>query len=464
MSKVLNMVKNHGGAWNMGSPQSVPNAGGNRMALERKTAQAARQQGLLNVPFGKKGVNPGPQAFKGFPGKTIGPFTTAGYPAPKWVPIGLTPMALQQTLGKAAAAAALQMVRETIPNFKLPDWADPLEPIWLNLPGQDGGVNFDPDLLPYLQGGECGTVTGLETHFSVGYSGGPSNRVPPFCGVGQQVPAGEMGDSVRLGPGNDLYIGPLTSNPPAARMLYTKGWHIAMNAPSGTYYDTPTISPDTPPQQYAMDDPRARQLPYRMLAPLTAPGTWSPEPFPLAVPWKRVPALNRRQGAGYGPQLQRRRQVPRMPGIVVSPGGVRPGIPHVPVKPPPGEPEFKRRVPRKSLDYLKWLQEGVFHPLTELQDFVEALWEAYGCKKQIMEWTNNSGRKVKAAETKLNVADKMWIMAQNPGCIDIDKAIKNLLYNHVEDAVVGKGFSELQKAGKKLGIPGSYKFYQPTLR
>lgn len=452
MSKVLTMVRGKGGSFSLGPPRppSVPGVHSG-MVRERKTAQAARALGLLNTPFGRKPVPGRGPAFNppaGTPKPDYGGWVR-GYPHKPDIRspgrlIGLTPGALAKTLGQAGVKIAFQMAKDNL----LP-YADPLGPLWFDLPGANPKLNFpvpgpDDRWAPFTEAdieSECGALQGNETHYSVSWqSSGP----PSLCGLTLQVPRGPIQDNFVeiLEGGTTIYYGPEDPNFDD-RMSYNYGIRFRSGLPY-SYQWLPTVVSGGPPQRVLQDDPRARALPLRMLDPLTPPLLGGNYGFPWPVPWKNAGKMP----GHYYPTPSTAPPVRNLPGIVLTPGGVRPIPPHVPTKPYPGEREIKKQVPKKWLPRLKKVQEGIFHPLTEFGDFLDALYEATPC----------------APKGLKSPADKLKAIVENAGCLDIPRALYNLAYNQAEDAVVGQGFKQLEKATKRLGMKGPYKIYQPSLK
>lgn len=467
MSSVLNMVRGASGTY------SVP-AVHSGMVRERKTAQAARKSGLLNKPFGKRGTTERSAAFgkpkPDFNGWTRGdkyvPDRRSGprYPYPTRL-VGLTPAALAKTVGQALAPVAAQM---------LLDWADPPKPLEFTLPGQ--GANFQE--IVETPAGNYG-INGLPEGYS--NCGGFEDLAPGNFSPGSTTIAyyGRGAGHINLMPNTSgcttianynnldggLAFPPVTPTPYFA--LYSSACFVSSGGtdcfndaipfrawswpdtlvgpvpePEVTFAPAGEPFPVLPPQHFNLPDPRAPYLPLRQLDPFTAPGIGGTQGIPAMIPYKHARGRGR-----YGTPSTRAPDL-RAPGITITPGGITPSPPHNPVKPAPGEKEVKRRIPWKYVKPFKRLQKKLFHPLTEAGDAIGAIYDALECGQKGL----------------TNPAQQAQEIYNNIGCLNIPKMLYNLAYNQAEDAVVGQGFKELEKASKRLGVKGPYKFYQPTLR
>lgn len=177
-------------------------------------------------------------------------------------------------------------------------------------------------------------------------------------------------------------------------------------------------------------------------------------PTPTWIPWEipvPTPAPRRRARPEPRPDPKPDPDPLRLP----PPVELTPGYPPRPLprhrpdpKPRRRGPEVKRRIVNENaLEAFKIIQD-IFHKITEVQDVVDAIFEAL--PKDLQKGVKTPQGKVMAILNNLDAVD--WM-----------EALYNIAYNHVEDAVAGKFFGELEKAAKKLGVTGAYKFELPTL-
>lgn len=136
-------------------------------------------------------------------------------------------------------------------------------------------------------------------------------------------------------------------------------------------------------------------------------------------------------------------------GSVVPPGVI---VTH---PPGPGNLE-KKRWSRQEwlLAAFKATQKG-FHALTEYGDASEAVYDA------LPDWLKKELKKKYGGN--LNPAEETYEIIKNWHLVNADQAVKNLLWNQVEDHVIGKGFKSIEDAHKRLGGNGSYKLEQPVM-
>lgn len=439
MSKTLNMVRNTTTGQFGLSRGSVPAAGQNSMWRERMTKDAARRLGLLPNPFGGKK----PAGTFGVPkGKVWGEHWSMGdpfKPDPRsWGRagtrvLGLTPMGKGFKLGKALLRTVLQH----------PDLLDPPPYTFGPFAEPPGRLEFTWSMPPTE---ECGSLSADDRW--VQYSG--SLAFTELCGQGLQVPSESLEDfqtAAYIENSNQVYIGPGDPNFPDLRMVFGKGyfWPPKVDRPPEHQRITATITrtPGVPLPLY-WPDPREPGLAWRMLNPFTPPLIGRPSGPPLPVPWSMV------KGRGFnGPDLRSPSTDYRpVPGIEITAGGTGWSPPHA-VRPPTyGEKEKKRYVPWGYMKAFRGAQK-FFHGLTEAGDGIDAAFDATGCG-------NKKGIKTPQA--------KLEFIYEHFDCLDVGQFLGNLLYNHYEDKVVGGGMRKLQEAHKRLGLPGSYKSYQPTLR
>lgn len=437
MSRTITMVRNlNTGTFEaMKRGYSVPRTS-RQMAYERSTAAAARRSGLLNNTFGKRGVAPS-GTFGTFPtGKVWGEHWSLADPYKPDMRqyarqaqrlLGLTPMAKQFKLGKAALQFAWEAYQMAPPEWKEPVFATPPK-----------GWTFDFDLQPLSR---CGPITGLAR--GVHQNGGYPLASP--CGLDLQVPTSLLSGNPftitvpRFG-GWQMYVGPTTVGD--IRMTFDQGWSWPSNG-NAPYPVRVTPSGPRPALSIPLVDPRAPFLPLRMLDPLTPPLVgFSPNPAP--VPWRY--AGLRGENGGVTPSTWYPRP---FPGMTITPGGVSTSPPHVAAPPAYGDKEKKVRVPWKFMREFRFVQKKIFHPITEAGDFINAAFDATGCG-------DKTGVKTPQA--------KIQFVYDHFDCLDVGAFLTNLLVNHAEDKAVGGAMRELEKAHKRLGLPGSYKSYQPVLR
>lgn len=129
-----------------------------------------------------------------------------------------------------------------------------------------------------------------------------------------------------------------------------------------------------------------------------------------------------------------------------------PGPPHKPRPPGPGEKEKKVRVPAPLM--------GAFRAataVTEAIDLVDALWDALPKKHQ--KGVKKSGRTDKRARLGEGVAystplDKAQHILKNWKHLNPTEAVKNIMYNHFEDKVIGglnRGADKTRDQGGGIG-------------
>jgi len=447
MSKVLNMVADNYGTYSLD--------------LERKTAQAARKQGLVPTGFGKKGTpsarqlspvpkarNWGPSSFWSDPDQDLNKWgkRAARYAAPRL--LGLTPSALAKTLGSAAVEVVMQMERA---------WAEPPEPFWVGM-APEMPSNFE---LPTPLGDWYFNVPDGSTLCAYSPARAPGNDLSPGWTKWEY---GRTGHNFLHNCATDLNYNWISGGvDPIGN--YQQVFNRVINAEGGydsygyTWFGLRWAAPpvgeivsfglDKPQgQTLGFPDPRAPGLRLRMYPPLafTPPGVPNPYPFPQPVPWNK---LEKRPYPRTFPKFAGEPgfRTPQMPGIEIRPGGVRPVPPHVVAPPTYGDKERKTRVPWNFLREFRRVQKE-FHRVTEAQDAADAIAEAI------------PGQPCKGLPLHL----KLKCIYDNADRVDIGQALVNLVANAAEDRVVGGAFKRLEEASRRLGIPGSYKFEQITLR
>lgn len=437
MSKTLNMVRNSTtGQFNL--PRgSVPAAGKNSMWMERQTAAAARRLGLLPKAFGGKK----PAGTFGVPkGKVWGEHWSMGYPFKpdplQWGRagqrvLGLTPQARAFKIGKA-------IMREVLMHPELLDPPPLLFPPFADPPGK---LDIQWSMPPSL---ECGSLSPDDRW--IDYSA--SAVFTDLCGLALQVPKEDLAvfeTEAYIENSNQVYIGPGDPVFPEDRMVFGKGywWPLRDDRPPEHKRITAIIT-RTPGDPIAyFPDPREPHLAWRMLNPYTPPLIGRPLGPPLPVPWPMV------KGRGHnGPAIRTPSTGRPAPGLQIDAGGISWSPPHVVAPPGYGDKEKKHYVPWKYMKAFRAAQKA-FHATTEAGDAVDAAFDATGCGDK------------KGVKT---ITQKLQFVYDHFDCLDVGLFLTNLLYNHAEDAVVGGGMRKLQEAHKRLGIPGSYKSYQPVLR
>ena len=215
---------------------------------------------------------------------------------------------------------------------------------------------------------------------------------------------------------------------------------------------------------------------------VTEPGTGAsivpmdfPLPFPLFLTRAPNPALSPQEQTQFGPGgvtdplpweppvQPGTPMVPQTPPDIVigspSPGsspatGVDPGsspapapVPElgtVPAPPPPGTQEHKVKISRGGV-----IQKivAVAGATTEFLDAIDALWRALpkGLRTGYKLVRRKDGRQVFVKAYKPNVKQKIADVWNNWDKINIDQAVDNLLMNELQDQVIGRSHSALQR-------------------
>jgi len=187
----------------------------------------------------------------------------------------------------------------------------------------------------------------------------------------------------------------------------------------------PRVMPMPPPEVMPIPDP---VLPYKTL------------PHRKPDPWKRgntlpegTPGIVPEAGAEPAPIIADGK------GIHSAPGAQ----PHARSQPRGRVKERKVTAKTSLAAQFLALARRALHQLTELDDFVDALWKAL---PRDVKWTPG---------VKKGLKEKMADIYNHFDRLDISKALYNIVENQIEDAVIGRGFRQLQEAAKKLGIPDS---------
>lgn len=152
-----------------------------------------------------------------------------------------------------------------------------------------------------------------------------------------------------------------------------------------------------------------------------------PPPYLRPPPWRVIP--------GYKPPWRETGPSPGIPGPAPVPVS-----PPRPTRPPPG---IRERKTRNAWTRAGLILIGVFHELTEIQDYVDSFVDA-------MDGTCDGAR---------GLGGKIACIVDNPDKIDWEQAIINLVYNAIEDGIIGALHAALDRAGIGVGPNG-----QPYLK
>lgn len=218
-------------------------------------------------------------------------------------------------------------------------------------------------------------------------------------------------------------------------------------------------------ERYPLNTPLPVGIPVEVFEPPTEenwPGTPPVKAPPGIMPWSpwlptpnfpTIPRIRKRRDAD--PRFNSSTNGdPTRPGprpdehINVGPDK-RPVSPTVPTG---GKEKKLSTVNQGLLAAFRAVQKG-FHSLTEWGDAIEAVYEALP----------KALRKQLEKDGKLNPYQQAQAIYKNFAQVDGNAAVGNLLYNQVEDYVIGKGFKSVQDAADRLGIKGAYKLEQPVL-
>lgn len=231
-----------------------------------------------------------------------------------------------------------------------------------------------------------------------------------------------------------------------------------IRAPKSTYPSAPSAIPEPgrivehpgsawDPSMWPNDPPPVRAIPM-------------PTPrFPPGIPWAMIPRYN---GWRDGTWERSSTYDKPMPSVVPRPDGetiIDTDSPNTPPPVTPYAPPVAGTRERKLSSRHGWLldlfrrTQSLFHELTEVGDGIDAVYEA------LPQWLRDKLER----GGYMSPADKLKAIYDNFHLIDMDKAIVGLVWNHVEDYVIGKGFKGVSDAAKRLGINGGYKLEQPVL-
>lgn len=117
-------------------------------------------------------------------------------------------------------------------------------------------------------------------------------------------------------------------------------------------------------------------------------------------------------------------------------------------KPREREVKLKSRIPRALLGLQK-----VYHEYTEAVDVIDALYEAINATSR-KQWEKKKKAALKELGLKqvINPVDKLGFMYDHLDQINWDQAIKNILKNQIEDAVVGNANNYAKRWADQNGI------------
>lgn len=312
----------------------------------------------------------------------------------------------------------------------------------------------------------------------------PASMTPPFWenfGSDWRLTRYIYGNTLAHDPPGDV---PNPGGWPANYQWYFR-WTIIV--PKTVSPTIPTVFPEQPkivPNPGTAPFPPAN-WPVETPAPLPAVLPYF-NPWPV-IPWEAIPTVRpiitepvpAPNGDPYAPPFPW--IVPTPPGIVIPSPAVNPDGTFVPgmiddprkrrrerprpdQKPEPSplarpRENVKERKARSSSSWLlaafRIAQKGM-RELTEAGDAIDAVYEA------LPKWLQRYLKKQNGGKN-LNPYQKAMAVWSNLDRVDLNDAVVNLVYNQIEDYVIGKGFKSVQDAANRLGIKGSYKLEQPVL-
>lgn len=226
------------------------------------------------------------------------------------------------------------------------------------------------------------------------------------------------------------------------RNTYHWYFHVVINRPANQGLPThqPTLIP------WRVGEPFLIEKGWPATITPAKVSLWPEPAWRPGMPWALMPYNPISEPTPYEPYPQ---PVPNPdPGVViVHPPGppVKPTVPGVPA---PGVKERKFTGRNRALLEAFRATQRFFHGVTEYGDMVDAIYEALPDRLQ---------------KEGLNPAEKSWEIYKHLDDVNMSEAIKNLLWNQVEDYVIGKGFKSVQDAANRLGVKGAYKLEQPVM-
>lgn len=196
---------------------------------------------------------------------------------------------------------------------------------------------------------------------------------------------------------------------------------------------------------------------FPMSQPIRAPAP-QPRPLPwISVPIVRIdPDLIEQTDRGNDPpgtpkpRPEPDRDFEVWPEVRPQPP-IPPGPPVWPTRPPPGDKEVKLR---SRLLGITW---KIVNPITEAVDFVDALYDALPDKWILVngkwrinpEWRGMTDNKSKY----LNARQRAELVWDNFDYIDWDQAMKNILYNEIQDRIIGAASRPVADLSREMGRP-----------
>lgn len=208
----------------------------------------------------------------------------------------------------------------------------------------------------------------------------------------------------------------------------------------------PAIDPTMPPEYVAAvpvsPGLSPHDLPVVAPAPARRPAPWStprvgPERMPWPYPGTPV-ASNKPPGAVSGPRND-------YVEVVESQGNWVRAEPHRSRPPGRGEREVKARTKNKALLAAGRLAGGAISMATESYDALMAVYDAL--PQDVKRQACNS----LSQDNRASVAEKVLAIVQNLDRLDLGKAAYNLVYNQIQDYLIGKLSKVAEEGAKRRG-------------
>ncbi len=247
--------------------------------------------------------------------------------------------------------------------------------------------------------------------------------VEALVGTTLQIPDGNYLDDIPVGR-NAVHFGPATSL--GARMTLTQGWWQPL--------------PLTEPFPYR-PIPTQQPVPYEVVPPLGQPGI-PVTPTEVPVPEPVVEPIPRR-----GPVPRKK---PEIPTTSIPPNprrGDRPDRRRKPHERRPPKRPTERETKQKAPQWLMQLWDAAM-ALTETYDLIDALHDAIDWKAVERDCTAVHGKAACRALMKeirnAGIREKMQDLFDFVEYLDMESAIFNVAFNHLEDHVVGTMMREIK--------------------